>query len=544
MSIRVSPLDLLLDVQNPRFVILSSREQADIRKYLITYEDVCQLASAINEYGSLLPGERIVVLQENEKYVVVEGNRRTCSLQILLSRDLIPDGFAHRIPSTSAKILQNCNTIEVDVLPDRNAALELMTKRHIEGVKEWKPLAKKQFFAANFNDGNGQSISTLSRITGVREGVIREDIRDYKFFSAAYREYIASHPEFVREIVSLKTDPFWRIFKAKFRDPHGNTVSPKDYLHIDYDETLNTISSLPNDLFKQIVQLVFEQAIVHESINTRNTLSDVSGIRPLLEEVLTLGSENTSHDSTESPSSNDQAVVSDEPIHDIQHSTVGTDPSSHTDSAQNTIVPPATSNPVLPQTSQEESSANQRPSTATPVEDIHPGGPQPGGPSPRTFFETLSWYGKLNPAKTEHQGLLFAVNELFGFSTINCNRQKAYRVFPVATGMILRTVYEQALRLRLIQVGLWGAYVQTLNRKLPTLKSMEDFINLGANKPVVFPDQGMVIIYDRIIAATHRDFLNANIHYPGNINVTADSLESIAVGGMFALIQGIINMIN
>ena len=110
--------------------------------------------------------------------------------------------------------------------------------------------------------------------------------------------------------------------------------------------------------------------------------------------------------------------------------------------------------------------------------------------------------------------------------------------------MILRTVYEQALRLRLIQVGLWRAYVQTLNRKLPTLKSMEDFINLGANKPVVFPDQGMVIIYDRIIAATHRDFLNANIHYPGNINVTADSLESIAVGGMFALVQGIINMIN
>lgn len=76
------------------------------------------------------------------------------------------------------------------------------------------------------------------------------------------------------------------------------------------------------------------------------------------------------------------------------------------------------------------------------------------------------------------------------------------------------------------------------------LKSMEDFINLGANKTIVFPEQEMVIIYDRVIAATHRDFLNANIHYPGNINVTADSLESIAAGGMFALIQGIIDLIN
>lgn len=84
MAIAISPLDLLLDTENPRFVILQSREQADIRKYLVTYEDVCQLATDINTYGRLLPGERIVALHEGDKYVVVEGNRRTCSLQMLL----------------------------------------------------------------------------------------------------------------------------------------------------------------------------------------------------------------------------------------------------------------------------------------------------------------------------------------------------------------------------------------------------------------------------------------------------------------------------
>lgn len=150
----------------------------------------------------------------------------------------------------------------------------------------------------------------------------------------------------------------------------------------------------------------------------------------------------------------------------------------------------------------------------------------------------------MNPSNQDHQGLLCAVNELYGLSNTTCGRQKAYKTFPVATGMILRSVYEQALRLRLIQVRLWGAYYQTLSGKLPALKSMEDFINAGANKPIVFPDQGMVIIYDRVIAATHREFLNANIHYPGNINVTADSLEAVAAGGMFALIQGIINLID
>ena len=53
----------------------------------------------------------------------------------------------------------------------------------------------------------------------------------------------------------------------------------------------------------------------------------------------------------------------------------------------------------------------------------------------------------------------------------------------------------------------------------------------------------MVNAYDRVIAAAHREFLNANIHYPGNIRVAPDSLEGIAAGGMYYLVQAIINLI-
>lgn len=521
MSITISPLDLVLDTQNPRFVILARREQADIRKYLVTYEDVCQLATAINEYGSLLLGERIVVLQENGKYVVIEGNRRTCSLQLLLSRDLIPDGFAHRIPHTSAKILENCQSIEVDVLPNRDAALELMTKRHIQGVKEWKPLAKKQFFAANYKDGHGQSVQNLSRITGIREGEIKEDIRDYKFFSNVYEKYCAAHPDFDKEIIVLKTDPFWRIFKAKFEYPVGMKVSPKDFLKISYDDTFNTVSALPPALFEQITQLVFEKSIVQERITTRNVLSDIEEIRPLLQAVM---------DSIEvSPPNDGDTSCGD----------------GAAAGANGTQQPPANggNGEHPPQGGANGGRAGGQDGNTGGDNGDQSGGPRPGGPPPRSFFETISWRDKLNPTNQQHQGLLYAINELYALSNTSCGRQKAYRTFPIATGMILRTVYEQALRLRLMQVNLWGAYCQTRNGALPTLKTMEDFINLGTNKATVFPDQGMIIIYDRVIAATHRDFLNANIHYPGNINVTADSLEAIAAGGMYALIQGIINLI-
>ena len=520
MAVTVSPLDLILDVDNPRFVILSSREQADIRKYLVTYEDVCQLAIAINEYGSLLPGERIVVLRENDKYVVVEGNRRTCSLQFLLSRDLIPDGFAHRIPHTSAEVIEKCSSIEVDVLPDRNAALELMTKRHIQGVKQWKPLAKKQFFAANYQDGHGQSIQGLSRITGIREGEIRDDIRDYKFFFDVYTKYASYHPEFDREIIVLKTDPFWRIFKAKFEYPAGQKISPKDFLQISYDNTHNTVSSLPPTLFEQITQLVFEQTIVKEAITTRNVLTDVDGIMPLLQAV----ADCTNNEEENEPTPATEHASNVEGFSMPETDQVGTGPAPLCDT-------------------------NNEPDGNSGSKDLS-GGPRPGGPAPRSFFETISWRGKLNPSNQSHQGLLYAINELYGLSSQSCSRQRAYRLFPIATGMVLRTVYEQALRLRLNQVGLWGAYMQGLNRGLassnrvlPTLSSMEEFICAGANKSTVFPDQGLLLAYDRVIAATHREFLNANIHYPGNVNVTADSLEAIAAGGMFSVIQGIINLL-
>ena len=483
MAVRVSPLGLLLDSENPRFIVLPSREQSDIRKYLLAYEDVCQLANSINEYGSLLPGERIVVIEEDGNYIAVEGNRRTCSLQLLLDRQLIPDLCTHRIPHTRAELIQNCRTIEVDVLPNREAAMELMSKRHIEGVKQWKPLAKKQFFAAHY--ANGQTIQNLSSITGISESSIKADIREYKFFLKTYEGYCILHPEYTTDIINVKIDPFWRIFKAKFYLSDGTRVSPKDILQISYDEQFNTISNLDDNLFMRIVYLVFEDTIVNERLNTRNVLTDVRGIQPLLEEIARGDEGGTGTGGT---------------------GTGGTG------------------------------------TGGTGTGGTGTGGPDGGGPEGAAFFEHISWDGKLNPENHEHQGLLIAINELHRFSRATCNRQKAYKVFPVATGMILRTVYEQSLKLRLTQKGQWSNYLQTLrNGSFPTLSSMEGFIN--QNKNAIFLDQIMVSCYDNIIRARDREFLNANIHYPDLIRVTASTLEGIAAGGMLSLIQKIINQL-
>lgn len=172
------------------------------------------------------------------------------------------------------------------------------------------------------------------------------------------------------------------------------------------------------------------------------------------------------------------------------------------------------------------------------------GGPTPGGPSARTFFETLSWNNKLLPDNPEHEGLLIAVNELYRLSTTLCGKKKAYEVFPVSTGMILRTAYEQVLRLRLKETNLWGVFLQNISRNsFPTLKDMESFIEQPANKNTVLPQKNLRSAMSLIISYGHREFLNANIHDPASIRVTSDSLIGIAQGGMFTLIQGLINLL-
>lgn len=91
---------------------------------------------------------------------------------MLMTREFVPKGFEHKIPVGSSMLLENCKEIEVDVLADREAAMDLMTKRHIQGVKEWKPLAKKQFFAEHYR--RGQSVRDLSTITGESRSKIKE----------------------------------------------------------------------------------------------------------------------------------------------------------------------------------------------------------------------------------------------------------------------------------------------------------------------------------------------------------------------------------
>jgi hypothetical protein len=171
------------------------------------------------------------------------------------------------------------------------------------------------------------------------------------------------------------------------------------------------------------------------------------------------------------------------------------------------------------------------------------GGPTPGGDIPGTFFEHISWHGKLDPTNNDHIGLIVALDELHRMSSKKIRedgrQEKIYCAFPVGAGMLLRTAYEQSLILQLKKTGMWNNLKQQFT--FPMLSNIENHVK--QNKATVLPDQNMNKAFNSIISIRSRDFLNSNIHNPGLIRTTSSTLEGITNGGVYSLINLIIKNI-
>ena len=154
----VNLADILLDPNNPRFAdfeqelaVPESRfgeskvQQQAYDRMKADRFDVAELRDAIKNLG-FLPMDRIVVREwrdsdaAEQKYVVVEGNRRVAALRWLIElHEAAKETFTE-------KQLKNLTELEVLVLDEQeapdSARWTLPGLRHVSGIKEWGPYQK------------------------------------------------------------------------------------------------------------------------------------------------------------------------------------------------------------------------------------------------------------------------------------------------------------------------------------------------------------------------------------------------------------------
>lgn len=270
----LSPLKIMLDAQNPRIEVAGNATQDEIRMKLLAHEEVVKLANEIVAFGGLLPGERIIVCKENRKYVVVEGNRRTCACQLLLKPELVPEKFKKKFPIASQELKESLSRIKAEVAPDRDAAEPTITKRHTEpGVEKWRTTAKMRRASKLLEAG--YDLAQIAEKLGARQSVLRKSIRDYHLLrfvlDLGSRAWSQAELERLTD-QTLQTNPFTRFFTL---------AGVKEKLELSFDEHYQPISSLPTEEFEQYMEHVARCFFIpippskKPWANTRTTPTDI-----------------------------------------------------------------------------------------------------------------------------------------------------------------------------------------------------------------------------------------------------------------------------
>lgn len=209
------PVECLeLDIENPRLAKTGNiKSQFDLLKILYEDFDIEELAYSMSENGYFdeepiiiiptnLPNDfdfEVDIEKQQEKlqklvsekklnFTVVEGNRRTATLKLLLNEELrkkIRVSKDFPLPQ-SELIINDLKIIPAIVYPNRDNISAYLGVRHITGLLKWEAYAKAAFLSSRIEEGiqKGisieESIKEVQRQTADRSDVIKKQYLCYK----------------------------------------------------------------------------------------------------------------------------------------------------------------------------------------------------------------------------------------------------------------------------------------------------------------------------------------------------------------------------
>jgi hypothetical protein len=139
---KVAVGDLRYDPENPRLGgAASGKNQSQIQKFLEAEPHYAlDLVGSIVENG-FLPYEPLIVRQEGNEFIVIEGNRRLAAVQAILSE---PGKYPR-------EIIDRLKEIPAVVFPDgalhsqSEDVLRYLGVKHLFGFRDWPPVSKAMF---------------------------------------------------------------------------------------------------------------------------------------------------------------------------------------------------------------------------------------------------------------------------------------------------------------------------------------------------------------------------------------------------------------
>ena len=263
----ISVTSLHLDDKNPRlgreFTASAPRE---IIQYLFDNDKAFEVAESIADRG-FFPNEPLLAIQENERYIVIEGNRRLAALKALKEPGLLNSNFQAKVERLVRRIsnIKDLAKVPVTIAPSRRATDRQIAGRHIgTPVLAWRAENRASFILEKLEEGyDNDELSTLL-------GFSAADIQNARQTRSI--PDMARSIELPEEVKAKLGNP--KIFTT-IKRVFDSTVG-RQYLMIEPDANHGIIgTTTKHEFVKGFTRLVTDLALNKQTSRTLNTIEDM-----------------------------------------------------------------------------------------------------------------------------------------------------------------------------------------------------------------------------------------------------------------------------
>lgn len=171
---------LEFDPENPRLTAdleVDPTSDVDVVRFMDRWADLGELLQSISTSGYVDVEPLIVMSIETQaasRMIVLEGNRRLAALKVLRDPKLAAAAEI-TVPDMAAELRPSLETVTVYRVAVRGDARDFIGFKHINGPHRWDSLAKAQFAANWFKDGQsaGVTLRDIARRMGDRHDTIQ-----------------------------------------------------------------------------------------------------------------------------------------------------------------------------------------------------------------------------------------------------------------------------------------------------------------------------------------------------------------------------------
>src|ERR1051325_2939268 len=260
---------LHLDAKNPRLGRETiARAPREIIQHLFEHDKALDVAQSIVARG-YFPNEPLLAVREDDRYVVVEGNRRLAALKALKEPGLLEGGAARQIEKLARRVIdpQSIARVPVVIAPNRRITDRQIAGKHIgTPVLPWRAENRASFILEKLEEGydNAELLDEL--------GFSASDIQAARQTRAiADMARSLSLPEEIKAKLENRRSKLFTTLGRVFESTVG-----RDFLHIEpnIDHGLKGTTT-SSEFAKGFSKLVSDVALGKQSSRTLNTNEDI-----------------------------------------------------------------------------------------------------------------------------------------------------------------------------------------------------------------------------------------------------------------------------